>query len=72
MFQTRFNQKAGGYEIRFRSLFRDGQAMAFPCDADGHVDIDALSEHARQNYLFARAMVGREYAMPEVQVDALH
>jgi hypothetical protein len=68
MFQTRFNQKAVGYEIRFRSLFRDGQAMAFPCDADGHVDIDALSEH----YLFARAMVGREYAMPEVQVDALH
>jgi hypothetical protein len=71
MFQTRSNQDAVGYEIRFQSLFRDGKAIAFPCDAGGHVNIDALSEHAKENYLFARAMIGREYGMPEVQVDAL-
>jgi len=57
---------AGSYEIRFQSLFNEGRALAFPCDPGGHVDLDAVSERARNNYLFARAMVGREYAPPRV------
>ncbi len=57
---------AAGYELRFRSLFDEGRALAFPCDAEGHVDLDALSERARGNYLYARAVVGREYATPAV------
>ncbi|WP_409970174.1 hypothetical protein [Piscinibacter sp.] len=52
------------FEVRFLSLFREGRALAFPCDPSGLVDLDALTERARSNYLFARAMVGREYAMP--------
>jgi len=52
------------YELRFESLFQSGRALAFPCDARGGVRLDALSERARQNYLFARAVVGREYAAP--------
>ncbi|MFT3664859.1 hypothetical protein [Piscinibacter sp.] len=56
-----------GYELRFQSLFNEGRALAFPCDAEGHVDLDALSERARGNYLYARAVVGREYATPAVQ-----
>ncbi|MGD9832759.1 MAG: hypothetical protein AB7U92_08410 [Piscinibacter sp.] len=59
--------EAGAYELRFQSLFNEGRALAFPCDADGHVDMDALSERARGNYLYARAVVGREYATPAVQ-----
>lgn len=58
---------AEGYELRFQSLFNEGRALAFPCDAEGHVDMDALSERARGNYLYARAVVGREYATPAVQ-----
>jgi hypothetical protein len=58
------------YQIRFRSLFREGQALAFPCDREGHVDLDALSERAKGNYFFARAMVGREFATPEVRINA--
>jgi hypothetical protein len=54
------------YEIRFRSLFREGRALSFPCDGDGHVDLDALGARALGNYLFARAMVGREFATPAV------
>jgi len=34
--------------------------------------MDALSERARQNYLYARAVIGREVAMPAVQVASLH
>lgn len=54
------------HEIRYRSLFREGRALSFPCDPQGHVDLDALSPHALGNYLFARAMVGREFATPAV------
>lgn len=54
------------YEIRFPSLFREGRALAFPCDPRGQVDLDALSERARWNYMFARAMVGREFGLPSI------
>ena len=58
------------FEIRFASLFLEGRAMAFPCDASGQVELDRSAvEGARQlsdNYLFARAMIGREYSLPEV------
>ena len=59
------------YELRFQSLFEECRAYAFPCDARGHVDMDALSERARHNYLYARAVVGREVAVP-VRVSRLH
>jgi hypothetical protein len=58
---------AVSFEIRFQSLFNEGRALAFPCDCGGHVDLDAFSERARLNYFFARAMIGREYAMPQVR-----
>jgi len=54
------------FEIRFPSLFREGHGFAFPRDATGHVDLDSLSERCRINYLFARAMVGREFERPSV------
>ena len=63
-------QKAG-YEIRFRSLFREGRGLAFPCDAQGHVDLDGLSDAARNNYLYARALVGREFLTPAIQPSDL-
>jgi hypothetical protein len=55
------------YELRFRSLVREGRGWAFPCDAAGHVDMDAMSERARNNYMFARALIGIEVAPPCVQ-----
>ncbi|MEP6872345.1 MAG: hypothetical protein ABI939_10910 [Anaerolineaceae bacterium] len=54
------------YELRFQSLADPGSFYHFPCDASGHVDLDALSDGARQDYLYARAMMGREYAVPSV------
>jgi hypothetical protein len=55
------------YELRFRSLFDEGRGYAFPCDAGGRVDMDALSDRARNNYFYARAVIGREFATPAVQ-----
>jgi hypothetical protein len=57
----------GKFELRFRSLFNEGRALAFPCDASGQVDLDRLSERARHNYLYARTVIGREFATPAVQ-----
>lgn len=55
------------FEILFQSLFHEGRAMAFPCDSCGLVNLDDMSEKARNNYLFARGMIGREYAMPIIR-----
>ena len=60
------------YVVRFQSLCHEGRALCFPCDANGHVNMDALSPVAIENYLFARAMVGREYAAPEVKQSQAH
>jgi hypothetical protein len=64
---TMYSQRNADYELRFRSLFDPGRGYSFPCDASGHVDIDALNDRARCNYFFARTAIGREFAMPEVQ-----
>lgn len=55
------------FEIRFESLFDAGRGMSFPCDQQGHVDLDSLPARARNNYLFARAMVGKDYLPPSVR-----
>jgi hypothetical protein len=55
------------FELRFQSLFNEGRALAFPCDSAGRVDMDTLTERARHNYLYARTVVGREFATPAVQ-----
>jgi len=60
------NQTAG-YELRFQHLFAEGRAFTFPCDEEGHVDIDSLGRTARLNYFYARTVIGREFAMPAVQ-----
>ena len=60
------------FQLRFRSLFDSGRGFAFPCDDAGRVDLDQLSERARNNYLYARAMVGRELAVPAVEPMDLH
>ena len=60
------------FQLRFRSLFNSGRGFAFPCDPQGQVDLDHLSEKARNNYLYARAMVGRELEVPAVERGALH
>jgi hypothetical protein len=54
------------YELRFSSLFHEGRGYSFPCDSQGHVDLDDLSEHARSNYFFAHSTIGRNVAAPAV------
>lgn len=61
-----------GWELRFESLFVEGRGLSFPCNAAGQVDLGALSERARANFLRAQAVVGREYRTPSVLPADLH
>lgn len=58
---------APSFQIRFIDLLGFGRELVFPCDSHGRVDLDALSERAREQYFFARAMVGRGYSPPHLE-----
>ena len=54
------------YYLFFGGLFPTVRSLLFPCDSRGRVEMDAMSERARDNYLFARAVVGCDYQPPVV------
>jgi hypothetical protein len=58
------------FRLCFRSLGQPRSPFVFPCDHFGRVDLDDLSDRARNNYLYARAMVGRELMAPAVVAAA--
>ena len=66
------SQLSHHYELRFRSLFNEGRGYAFPCDAQGHVDMDSLGDRLLNSYLYARSVIGREFATPAVQASQTH
>ena len=59
--------RQSSFQLWFVSLSRAGRALCFPCDAGGTVALDELSERGRHNYLYARAVVGNEFAWPVVR-----
>jgi hypothetical protein len=54
------------YELRFPRRCGERPAFTFPCDVKGYVDMDDLGDRARNDYLFARAVIGRDFLAPEV------
>lgn len=66
------NQTEIRFELRFQSLFNEGRGLSFPCDDQGHVDLDSLSAKLRLNYLYAHTLIGREFAMPMVMPVTLN
>ena len=60
---------AARYQLRYRSYLDPEAGYCFPCDARGQVDMDGLSERLRLNYLYARAMVGKELDVPAVEAS---
>jgi hypothetical protein len=61
------NPQPRGYELRFEPLSCRGRCYAFACDCEGRVDLDGMSDRARNDYLFARSLIGRDVARPRVQ-----
>ncbi len=56
------------HQLRFISLFDPGRGVSVPCDAQGAVNMNDLTERLKNAYLGARALVGREYAFPTVEL----
>jgi hypothetical protein len=54
------------FQLRFDSLYGQGRGYVFPCDVEGRIDLDALSPRGLDNYLYARAVVGRELCVPRL------
>jgi hypothetical protein len=59
---------AAEFSVMFRPLAERGESLVFPCDREGHVDLDTASEHMRNIYLFARGMIGHQFLIPVVLV----
>lgn len=57
-----------GFTLRFDSLYPTKFGFAFPCDAFGNVDMDAMPDAMRRSYLYARHARG-EFSMPRVQPE---
>lgn len=55
------------YELHFAGLRDASRTLSFPCDAEGRVPMDTLTERARSNYLYARVVMGREFAWPVIK-----
>ncbi|HEY4081727.1 MAG TPA: hypothetical protein VGM81_13630 [Burkholderiaceae bacterium] len=64
MSKTTCTRSDNQFEVRFESLFIPGRALTFPCDDHGQVNLDALPPRAKNNYFFARAMVGKDFSPP--------
>lgn len=54
------------FHLVFRPLSERMTAYSFQCDANGRVDLDRLDDGSRNDYFFARAMVGRTIRAPQV------
>jgi hypothetical protein len=54
------------YELRFNKRIDNECVYKFVCDVKGHVDMNALTDRALNNYLFARAVSGNQLLAPVV------
>jgi hypothetical protein len=55
------------YLLRYRSPSNVHPGFAFPCDAEGNVALDELSDRALKNYLYARVVTGSELGWPSIE-----
>lgn len=60
------NEASPGFRLVYRSISGSLAEHGFPCNPRGEVDLDLLDDRSRNNYFFARAMVGRAMKPPMV------
>ncbi|MDG0854267.1 hypothetical protein EXH46_10815 [Pelomonas puraquae] len=53
--------------LHFEPLSPQAAGLDVPCDPQGRVWLDALGEQLRNDYFFARALIGRLFARPTVR-----
>jgi hypothetical protein len=53
--------------LHFEPLTYQGAGLDIPCDPQGRVGLDALGDKLRNDYFFARALIGRLFDKPTVK-----
>lgn len=53
--------------LHFEPLSAQSAGLDIPCDRQGRVGLDALGDQLRNDYFFARALIGRLFARPTVR-----
>ena len=53
--------------LHFEPLTGGDAGLDIPCDPLGRVGLDALGEKLRNDYFFARTLIGRLFAAPTVR-----
>lgn len=53
--------------LHFEPLTVGDAGLDIPCDPNGRVGLDALGEKLRNDYFFARTLIGRLFAAPTVR-----
>lgn len=61
------SRQRAAFELRFEPLRHASRGFAFPCDAEGQVALNDMSDRLRDNYFYARAVVGNELSWPFVR-----
>lgn len=54
------------FQLSYHPLTEGGNSYSFPCNAAGQVHLDELDERTRNDYLYARGVVGRELSPPRL------
>lgn len=54
--------------LHYQSLSLAERSYDFPCDGEGHVQLDELTEPQRNDYFYARVVVGNSLAAPHVSI----
>ena len=57
--------------LHFEPLTAGDAGLDIPCDPQGRVGLDALGEKLRNDYFFARTLIGRLFAAPTVRSPRL-
>lgn len=56
--------------LHFEPLSAGEAGLDIPCDPLGRVGLDALGESLRNDYFFARTLIGRLFARPTIRLGA--
>lgn len=59
--------EAATHLLHFEPLTAQTEGMDFPCDPQGRVRLDSWTSRLRNEYIFARALMGRHFAPPTVR-----
>ena len=58
--------------LHFEPLTVGEAGLDIPCDPQGRVGLDALGDKLRNDYFFARTLIGRLFAAPTVRHAPAH